>query len=90
MKKAVIFDLDGTLIDSLEDIAINANKVLRELNCPTHSLEQYKYFVGDGAKVLIENAMPKYISQNCLDDALMSPIQTITAIFTPKLCCHFL
>lgn len=70
MKKAVIFDLDGTLIDSLEDIAINANKVLRQLNCPTHSHEQYKYFVGDGARVLIENAMPKYISKNYLDDAL--------------------
>ena len=70
MKKAVIFDLDGTLIDSLEDIAINANKVLRQLNCPTHSLEQYKYFVGDGAKVLMQNAMPKYISKNYLEEAL--------------------
>lgn len=70
MKKAVIFDLDGTLIDSLEDIAINANKVLEQLNCPTHSLEQYKHFVGDGAKILIENAMPKYISKNYLNTAL--------------------
>ncbi len=70
MKKAVIFDLDGTLIDSLEDIAINANKVLRQLNCPTHSLEQYKHFVGDGAKVLMQNAMPKYISKNYLEEAL--------------------
>jgi phosphoglycolate phosphatase len=70
MKKAVIFDLDGTLIDSLEDIAINANKVLEQLHCPTHSLEQYKYFVGDGAKVLIQNAMPKYISQEYLQEAL--------------------
>ncbi len=70
MKKAVIFDLDGTLIDSLEDIAINANKVLRQLNCPTHSLEQYKHFVGDGAKVLMQNAMPKYISKNYLTEAL--------------------
>ncbi len=70
MKKAVIFDLDGTLIDSLEDIAINANKVLRQLNCPTHALERYKHFVGDGARVLIENAMPRYISKNYLDEAL--------------------
>jgi phosphoglycolate phosphatase len=70
MKKAVIFDLDGTLIDSLEDIAINANKVLQQLNCPTHSIEQYKHFVGDGARVLIENAMPKYISKNYLNEAL--------------------
>lgn len=70
MKKAVIFDLDGTLIDSLEDIAINANKVLTKLHCPTHSFEKYKHFVGDGARVLIENAMPRYVSKAFLDEAL--------------------
>ena len=70
MKKAVIFDLDGTLIDSLEDIAINANKVLMQLNCPTHSLEQYKQFVCDGARVLIEKAMSCDICNIVLDVAL--------------------
>jgi len=70
MKKAVIFDLDGTLIDSLEDIAINANITLKKLGCPTHPIDKYKNFVGDGAKVLIENAMPKYIAQKYRDQGL--------------------
>ncbi len=68
--KTVIFDLDGTLIDSLTDIAICANKVLKELNHPTHTIEKYKDFVGDGAKILIQNAMPKNASLNDVDIAL--------------------
>jgi phosphoglycolate phosphatase len=56
-QKAIIFDLDGTLIDSLTDIALCANKVLEELKIEPHPIEKYKEFVGDGAKVLIDNAM---------------------------------
>jgi phosphoglycolate phosphatase len=56
-KKTIIFDLDGTLIDSLEDIAVCMNKVLEELNIPTHKIEDYKYFVGGGISVLVENAL---------------------------------
>ena len=37
-KKTIIFDLDGTLIDSLEDIAVCMNQVLKELNLPTHEM----------------------------------------------------
>lgn len=70
MKKGIIFDLDGTLIDSLEDIAINANMVLKELGYKEHNLESYKNFVGDGAKVLIENAMPKNSSELQIEEAL--------------------
>ena len=56
-KKTIIFDLDGTLIDSLEDIAVCMNKVLEELNLPIHKMEDYKYFVGGGISVLVENAL---------------------------------
>jgi len=56
---ALIFDLDGTLINSLEDIAICSNIVLKEFNLPEHPLENYKYFVGGGAEVLVNNAIPK-------------------------------
>lgn len=56
-KKTIIFDLDGTLIDSLEDIAVCMNKVLEEMNIPTHKVEDYKYFVGGGISVLVENAL---------------------------------
>ena len=44
MKKTVIFDLDGTLLDSIEDIASSMNKVLESLKLPIHKIEDYKYF----------------------------------------------
>jgi len=65
MKKAkgVIFDLDGTLIDSLKDIAICSNIVLKQLNLPTHPIESYNQFVGGGVEILIKNCTPKDISK---------------------------
>ncbi|WP_258238269.1 HAD family hydrolase [Arcobacter sp. CECT 8983] len=54
-----IFDLDGTLIDSLTDIALCSNIVLKEFGLPTHEISTYKYFVGGGAEVLVNNAIPK-------------------------------
>jgi len=56
-KKTIIFDLDGTLIDSLEDIAVCMNKVLEELNLPTYEINEYKYFVGGGISVLVDNVL---------------------------------
>ncbi|MCG3720138.1 HAD hydrolase-like protein, partial [Aliarcobacter butzleri] len=40
-KKTLIFDLDGTLLDSIEDIAVSMNKVLESLNLPIHKIEDY-------------------------------------------------
>ena len=60
--KAIIFDLDGTLIDSLEDIAVCMNQVLEEVNLPSHKIEDYKYFVGGGISILVENALDKNTS----------------------------
>lgn len=57
--RAVIFDLDGTLLDTLEDIATAANDVLSELEKPTHSIEAYKTLVGDGVSVLFQRALPE-------------------------------
>ncbi len=56
--KAIIFDLDGTLLDTLGDIADAVNRVLVSRGYPVHSKENYKWFVGNGAKRLIENALP--------------------------------
>ncbi|MFC1958597.1 HAD family hydrolase [Chloroflexota bacterium] len=58
--KAVIFDLDGTLLDTLQDIADSANQALSHLGFPTHELEAYKYFIGDGREVLAIRALPEH------------------------------
>ncbi len=55
---ALIFDLDGTLVDTLEDLAETGNTILREFGFPTHPVDAYRYFVGNGALALIENILP--------------------------------
>lgn len=65
-KKAVIFDMDGTLLDSLKDIGICANVVLKEFDLPTHELADYKNFVGGGVQFLLENCTPQNISDELL------------------------
>jgi phosphoglycolate phosphatase len=57
--KAVIFDLDGTLVDSIEDIADAMNTVLQKCNYPTHSYITYKQFVGSGIRSLVVKALPE-------------------------------
>jgi len=56
--RAVLFDLDGTLLDSLADIALAANAVLGDLDQPTHPLEAYRHFIGDGVAMLFRRALP--------------------------------
>lgn len=57
--KAVIFDLDGTLLDSLEDIADAANRVLLNKGFPSHNVDAYRYFVGDGIHILMSRVLPE-------------------------------
>lgn len=56
--KAVIFDLDGTLLDTLEDLADSMNRVLQDRRLPTHPTEAFRYFVGNGAAMLVSRALP--------------------------------
>ena len=57
--KGVLFDLDGTLVNSLEDIANAMNSVLSHYNYPTHTLADYKSFTGKGILSLVQVALPK-------------------------------
>ena len=57
--KAVLFDLDGTLLDTLADLADATNAALAELGLPGHPLEAYKRFVGDGLENLVRHVMPQ-------------------------------
>lgn len=56
--KTIIFDLDGTLVDSLSDIADAANAALQALGFPVHSREKYRQFVGDGLMTLVQRMVP--------------------------------
>ena len=58
MYKAIIFDLDGTLLNTSRDICKTLNKCLAAFGCPTVSLEDTIKFVGNGAKKLVERAVP--------------------------------
>jgi phosphoglycolate phosphatase len=57
--KAVLFDLDGTLLDTLDDIAAAANAVLASQGAPAHPPADYRRFIGDGVATLFSRALPK-------------------------------
>lgn len=71
---AVVFDLDGTLIDSLEDLADAVNKALAISGFPARATGCYKYFIGKGPKVMVSRALPEdkrnddAVVEKCLDD----------------------
>ena len=56
--RAVIFDLDGTLFDSIEDIADANNQMLSEYGYPVHDLSEYVKWIGNGARRLVEASLP--------------------------------
>ena len=83
-----IFDLDGTLVDSLEDLAEATEYALAQCGYPGHPLDAYKYFVGNGVKKLIERALgashindyararayfDAYYTEHCLDHTKAYP-----------------
>ena len=57
MFNGIIFDLDGTLLNTLEDLADCCNASLSKYGLPAHELREYRYFVGMGLHKLIENAI---------------------------------
>ncbi|WP_045222174.1 HAD family hydrolase [Desulfonatronum thioautotrophicum] len=57
--QGVIFDLDGTLLDTLEDLADAMNTVLASHHWPTHPLDAYRRFVGNGVSMLVRRAVPE-------------------------------
>jgi phosphoglycolate phosphatase len=73
VKQAVVFDLDGTLLDTLEDLAGAVNRVLASHAFPAHPLDAYRYFVGDGARTLFERVLPEHhrsepMIETCLEE----------------------
>lgn len=75
MFDAVIFDLDGTLIDSLEDIAHAANKMLADFHQAPLPIDRYQTLVGDGLGVLVERLMPDSVHDARLRAASMDAFE---------------
>lgn len=61
--KTALFDMDGTLLDTLEDLRDSTNHVLREMGYPERSLEEMRRFVGNGAEMQIRRAVPEGTSE---------------------------
>lgn len=57
MKKMIVFDFDGTLVDTLTDLAVSVNYALNAEGLPVHPVDAYRYFVGNGREKLIERAL---------------------------------
>jgi len=58
MKKLIIFDLDGTLLNTIEDLANSTNYALKLYNFPTHKVDEYNFMVGNGVDNLLLRALP--------------------------------
>lgn len=65
--KAILFDLDGTLLDTVPGLARSMNEILVKHNFPERSIQEYKVFIGNGIKALVEQAAPPQTDANLLE-----------------------
>jgi len=70
MKIGILFDLDGTLLDTLEDLKDATNATLRHFGCPERTLEEIRSFVGNGARNQIRMSLPGRADDPDLDEVL--------------------
>ncbi|MBP3737683.1 MAG: HAD family hydrolase [Muribaculaceae bacterium] len=75
MKKLVIFDLDGTLLNTIEDLGHAANYALEKNGFPTHTIASYRFFVGNGVRRLITRVLPEEHRNEETIDALLRDFQ---------------
>ena len=78
MKTAILFDLDGTLLDTLGDLHASTNAVLRQFGYPERTIDEVRRFVGNGARVLIQQAVPEGEAHRV--DEVLAAFQTYAAL----------
>ena len=66
----VIFDMDGTVLDTLEDLTVSVNYVLSKFNMPDHSEEEYRKFFGNGIKYALKCAVPEETPEEVIEEML--------------------
>ncbi len=85
MKQLVIFDLDGTLLNTIGDLAACCDEVLESHSLPTHSFEEYCSFVGNGMLRLVERAIP----EDKRSEELVAQVrESFVALYTEKIAIH--
>lgn len=75
--QAVCFDLDGTLLDTIADLAYCTNKILSERGFPLHHVDSFRYFVGDGAKMLMTRVLPEEVRNETLIEECRQEFETV-------------
>ena len=80
MINCCIFDLDGTLIDSLTDLGETVNQLLKEKNLTPYPIEDYRMMVGDGVKMLLKRAFPQ------ADETELCQLKEMFDMIYPKNC----
>lgn len=68
--KLVIFDMDGTILNTIDDLADSCNVILEKYGFPLHTVEEIKYMVGNGIPKLIERALPENVDKETYDKVL--------------------
>ncbi len=70
MKVGILFDLDGTLLNTLEDLTDSVNYTLAQYDCPARTMEEIRQFIGNGARKLIERSLPGKENDPDVDEVL--------------------
>lgn len=80
--KAVLSDLDGTLLNTLEDLADSMNAVLRNKGFAEHDMAAYKYFIGNGLELLVRRALPR---DSCNDAMVGTCLESLKKEYSKRL-----
>ena len=70
MKVGILFDLDGTLLDTLQDLTSSVNYALGQYGLPARTCEQVRQAIGSGARLLIARSLPENSSESFIDEVL--------------------
>jgi phosphoglycolate phosphatase len=75
--EAIIFDLDGTLLDTLKDLALSVNAVLKRFGYPEHPVQTYRYMIGDGIEILACRALPSAEAEKIGEEKLTKLVEAV-------------